>query len=394
MAWEIFPEPGWMFFGANATGELGFFKEKPVLSPSPHPIALYLKAHVINQKVEAVSVRPDGALEILFRVSGTKIILSPERGWLQVSCEVAGRKPFRQRVPITRIPVVKRETLVEGTEKPAAEGIAPKSADEKKRERLLANIRGDLGAADEWMKLWSPLCAQLESDPTLWGRPDELSEEIRTLVVQEIGAGELPPWGAQNTGRALEKLFQSRRKAIRRQKGAELRLKKVESQGPVLRASLGVSTSQKLEKKELTAEERSRIAPKTKPGVWVELSPGLWARVGRSVSENDELFRQARDRDLWFHVRGGPGGHIWVPRGQVSFGAKAEPSMELIRLGCQLALINSPASKSGSAVVDYTERRSLRKIRSTPGAVEILRSETRHTRLDEEFEKKILKRGG
>lgn len=267
----------------------------------------------------------------------------------------------------------------------AANPIPTITPEEKKRRRLIENIEADLKVAELWLERWTTLCARLQTDPSLWGQRSEWSEEEWELIQPEITAGKLPAFSASTRGVALDHIFQARRRAERKQAGARARLEKVQRQEvkPLLKTQTPAST---------TVEKDVPQRPRKKPGIWVEVMEGLWARIGRSASENDELFRQARDRDLWFHVRGGAGAHVWVPRGQPGFGAKSEASSDLIYYGCQLALLNSSASKTGHAVVDFTERRHLRKIRSAVGAVEILRSETKAVRTDEAFERKILKK--
>jgi len=177
-----------------------------------------------------------------------------------------------------------------------------------------------------------------------------------------------------------------RRRLERKAKVAAERLAKLE-QGPARVSKAAPQRLRHTAVPQLTASGRPK--PTKKPGQWVEFAPDLWARLGRSATENDELFRQAKDRDLWFHVRGQAGAHVWVPRGQPGFGAKDAAPEHILKYGCQLALYNSRASESGSAFVDYTERRYLKKISGTDGALRILRSEARNTRMDPDFEKRL-----
>ncbi len=139
--------------------------------------------------------------------------------------------------------------------------------------------------------------------------------------------------------------------------------------------------------KELGADKHE--ATKKKPGLWIEIKEGLWARVGRNAAENDELFKQARDRDLWFHVRAEAGAHVWIPYGQTEFKGKA-PSEEILSLGAQLAIFNSKARGSRGAHVDITNRSQLKKISGQSGKLKILRSDVRFTRLDPLFERRVL----
>jgi len=98
--------------------------------------------------------------------------------------------------------------------------------------------------------------------------------------------------------------------------------------------------------------------------------------VGRKAVENDELYRQAQSRDLWFHVRGQKGGHVWLRRGQKGFGAKDEASEEVLKEAALVAVKHS--KMRGSWIpVDYTERRYLKKPKgAAEGEVMVLKSKT------------------
>ena len=84
--------------------------------------------------------------------------------------------------------------------------------------------------------------------------------------------------------------------------------------------------------------------------------------VGRSPIENAELtFKVARPSDLWFHARGTPGAHVILSRDD-----RAAPSSEDVAFAASLAAGHSKASESGKVVVDFTERKFVKKRRDAP----------------------------
>jgi hypothetical protein len=414
---EFFPEPGDVLWGrrvdpaVSASERVGMLVgERGGTAASPHPIQLYAKAHFLNQRITGVMAEGDDALRFEFATPGLALRLQLKGTQGEITFEVPERKPYRQKFALGGLPAPRprptEEPAGEVESRAAASGqlspdlggdpvsARPRTPEERKQARLLANIADDIRASEAWLAQWTPLLDRLRADPGLWKRPEEFSVPERALLETEINEGHLPSFGREGAagstaGRALEALFDRRRKAERRIAGGRKRLAKVESRALPFSTAADISGTA-LIKEASPASLAAKSRPRKKPGVWVELKPGIWARVGRSASDNEELFRQSRDRDVWFHVRGGTGSHVWLPRGQAGFGAKAELTEELIRLGCQLALINSKSARSGYAVVDFTERRNLRRIRTAVGAVEILRSETRATDLDREFEKRVM----
>jgi predicted ribosome quality control (RQC) complex YloA/Tae2 family protein len=87
---------------------------------------------------------------------------------------------------------------------------------------------------------------------------------------------------------------------------------------------------------------------------------GLTILVGRNSRQNDDLtFRQASSADWWFHARGVPGSHVIVR------GADQDLPRATVRRAAELAAHYSRARRDASVVVDYTQRRNVRRI---PGA--------------------------
>jgi hypothetical protein len=367
---------------------------------------LYLKAHFQNQRCVKAEVLTDGRASLSFLPgNGEWLFRLASRGKhfeLQSELKVPGRVPYFQNLRLGELPEKAMSGVlpavgggmgIEANLRPSLQGAAPNplelavsegpvvpAADLKKRQKLLQNIRSDIDKAERWLHDFEEVCQWVEQMPQAWEKSAHFPEHLRARVQIEIDKSLLPPWGKQSVASANEKLFEGRRRQIRRLQGARLRLVQVEA------------SELKRQQKQREHTERSRVregSSRRGPGIWVVLPGGIEARIGKSATENAELFRLARDRDLWFHVRGQAGAHVWVPRGQKGFGAKDEPPSNLIEEAALLALYNSKARSAGSAFVDYTERRHLRTRKGAVGAVEILRSQTRHVSLNEAFESRL-----
>ena len=84
--------------------------------------------------------------------------------------------------------------------------------------------------------------------------------------------------------------------------------------------------------------------------------------VGRSPLENAHItFRLARPNDVWFHVQGVPGAHVVLSRDD-----RSPPPAADLETAASLAAYHSKAQRSGSAAVDYTLRKHVRKQRDAP----------------------------
>jgi hypothetical protein len=95
-------------------------------------------------------------------------------------------------------------------------------------------------------------------------------------------------------------------------------------------------------------------------------SGGLEIRVGRGARHNDDLtFRHSAPDDIWLHARHAAGAHVilrWTGPGN--------PPARDLEEAAVLAAVHSRARTSGSAPVDWTRRKHVRKPRgSAPGAV-------------------------
>jgi predicted ribosome quality control (RQC) complex YloA/Tae2 family protein len=84
--------------------------------------------------------------------------------------------------------------------------------------------------------------------------------------------------------------------------------------------------------------------------------------VGRSPLENAHItFRIARPNDVWFHAQGVPGAHVVLSRDDRSPAPAAD-----LETAASLAAYHSKAQQSGSAAVDFTLRKHVRKQRDAP----------------------------
>jgi predicted ribosome quality control (RQC) complex YloA/Tae2 family protein len=92
---------------------------------------------------------------------------------------------------------------------------------------------------------------------------------------------------------------------------------------------------------------------------------GLLILVGRNSRQNDEVtFRRARRDDWWFHARGVPGAHVIVRSEGDSLPA------DTIRHAAELAAYFSKLRDESDVLVDYTQRRYVRRIpKAAPGLV-------------------------
>ena len=119
--------------------------------------------------------------------------------------------------------------------------------------------------------------------------------------------------------------------------------------------------------------ERGQVTGPALPYRAYRSSGGLEIRVGRGARHNDDLtFRHSSPDDVWLHARDSAGAHVvlrWPGPGN-------PPARDLAE-AATLAALHSRARTSGSAPVDWTLRKHVRKPRkSPPGRVVADRVET------------------
>ena len=120
----------------------------------------------------------------------------------------------------------------------------------------------------------------------------------------------------------------------------------------------------KAEKSPVASPFKLFLLPLPKAGRGASEAPprALRIMVGKGATENDELCRQARSDDWWFHAVGQEGGHVILPARQLPNGL----TPELIRAGAILALHHSKAKDNWRGEVYVTQRRHLRKKKGLP----------------------------
>jgi predicted ribosome quality control (RQC) complex YloA/Tae2 family protein len=114
------------------------------------------------------------------------------------------------------------------------------------------------------------------------------------------------------------------------------------------------------------SESRRRARP---AGIVEYRLPGDWqVLAGRTDAANEYVSLElAGARDLWFHIRGMPGGHVLlrVPEG-------AKPDRATQELAASIAAFHSKARSAGTVAVSCTEGRNVSKpAGARPGTVSI-----------------------
>lgn len=105
-----------------------------------------------------------------------------------------------------------------------------------------------------------------------------------------------------------------------------------------------------------------RTAPKKRKPLSLTTQTGSRILIGRSPVENAELtFRVARPDDLWFHAQKIPGAHVILQRDD-----REVPSDADLLLAASFAAFFSKAKNSPAVVVDYTQRKHVRKQPAAP----------------------------
>ncbi len=344
------------------------------------PPLIFAKSHLKNKKItRSTSVSES---EFLWEFAGGaklkgKISAHQNPPVLEFEIHVPGRpKDFRSQIELANWG--QAASKVETNSQKHLENQKT-----KKLKNLEANVLADVNRYNLRSKFWADLAISLETNGEF---QNFLSHEF---FIEAQAKKEIPVLKNEKTWEFLDAVFKQKKKFEKKYLGSKTRLESLKTQSPVLK------TKRQSQPKEEISADSEILKPKKKPGLWIQSpwDPGLWARVGRNSKENDELYRQARDRDLWFHIRTSPGGHVWIPRGQPGFGAKSAAHENLLRFGAQLALINSKirATVGGPGhEVDFTERRNLKKTKGLGGGkILVLKSDTRNQKLESEFESLI-----
>ncbi len=98
-------------------------------------------------------------------------------------------------------------------------------------------------------------------------------------------------------------------------------------------------------------KKRSTVPPLT-----YQTPGGFTVLVGRNNLQNELItFKKAKKTDYWFHVKGAPGSHVILQCGD------AKPSEQDMETAASIAAWHSSVRAAGSAEVDYTEARHIKK---------------------------------
>ncbi len=377
----------WALASLEAADDSAYAKQG--LEVAQDPVQLFVRAHALNRRVEAVLWHERGVGDAhgsgweLILQSGVRLVWERETAQgarVKLTVKREGEKDFSRSFELGSLRAGQKSLSEDAAG--AEPEVAPRP-DERpsKATRLVVKVQGDVAASRRGLDLLQSLCSFLEGDPQAWGSDEVWTEEAREALRWVRTEARLPGFQLASRGEALETIYDLRRRYRRKLAGAQKRL-------------IEVSTKLEEEPETLSKTVERQRAPLTKPepkrttGQWVEHPSGLRAKLGRNSRENAQLYREAGSRDLWFHIRGLGGSHVWVPRGQPLFGAKDAGLRDDLELwACQLAVFNSKARHSGTGVVDITEKRHLKSAKGQEGTLLIGRSETRMADIDEAFEK-------
>lgn len=174
-------------------------------------------------------------------------------------------------------------------------------------------------------------------DPAQLRQLGERANALRRAVSRDEASWQIPQYDgseatqitdgqAQSVSELVDRLFHRAQRALRRIESTKARL-------AALRAELdGLDDALPPAQKKQKRSTRGSALPK---GVRrFDLSDGHIFLLGRTALGNQAVtFRLARGRDLWFHLRDGPGSHVVLPleRGEAA-------SEELILAGAALGL--------------------------------------------------------
>lgn len=108
--------------------------------------------------------------------------------------------------------------------------------------------------------------------------------------------------------------------------------------------------------------ERGQVSGPALPYRAYRSSGGLEIRVGRGARHNDDLtFRHSSPDDVWLHARDSSGAHVVL-----RWSGPGNPPARDLTEAATLAALHSKARTSGSAPVDWTLRKYVRKPRKAP----------------------------
>lgn len=159
----------------------------------------------------------------------------------------------------------------------------------------------------------------------------------------------------------------ARRQASRAQRARE--------RHPALRAEYAAAVAQRDGLDSLADDALQRLLRELEPpsvkgaerraGVWLRGPHGFEVVVGRNARENEAVtFRVGRSLDTWLHAQGVTGSHVIIRSGG------REVPADTLRFAAELAAGHAQVSDETTALVDYTQRKHVWKVKGMPaGAV-------------------------
>lgn len=324
--------------------------DKSLLKPTKTPAILYLKAHFFGKNLQAVIVSDK---IIAFEFNDTSFEWNLEKQTWDFL--VSGQKKYSQSLP--------RWTPLSSLQKQETKTAA--QTEVEKDSSLIKNVKADLENATEWLAANEANIRYFLAQPALWGSDQNTLSPAMRKWIENLRLLKIPKFSKENRKEALEVAKKLLGRYLRKKEKSSARLELLKSELP---------KSEPLTLKQI--DPKAHIKNKSSVGSKIVLKSGVEVLVGKNADENESLFRLAKSRDIWFHVRGQKGSHVWIRRGQKGFGAKDDLSQLDLEEAARLAAKYSKAS--GNWVpVDYAERRHLKKSKGFPaGSVVVLQSKT------------------
>ncbi len=348
-----------VFDGGVGVASLHTF-QKEQFTAKKTPLLLYLKAHFVGYPLQSVCVSESGR-EILFDFGDR----SMKWDMVQKTCvlKLESRKDYQQALP--RWALLDELHLKDFDQKNSEQVLVVQNS--SKQKKLLQNIENDLKKAQEWMTQNEKGIRFFLQNPVLWGENDSQLPEWTKNFLAKLSELKGVAFKKEYRKTSLDRMKQLLQRQERKIQKAQERFLQVEKENQTK------TTQESFQKKK---ELQKQTKKQNKVGSIQKIANDLELVVGRKATENDELYRQAQSRDLWFHVRGQKGGHAWLRRGQKGFGAKDEASQLVLQEAALVAVKHSKVRGSWIPV-DYTERRYLKKPKgAAEGELLVLKSKT------------------
>jgi hypothetical protein len=295
------------------------------------------------------------------------------------------------------------------------EGVASAHAAERRADGALATLRARIKAEHKRLtRLVSALMRDLErhGDPAVLAESGELLKTVMGRLPRGAARVELTDFEgnprlveldpALSPKGNLDRLFHRARRAREGRARVLPRLVAAEAQREAVQrareallatdpdAEARTNAASLLEEERAAASPRRLAAREGQRRAWrsFRVSHDTVAKVGRSAKDNDELtLHHAKGNDLWLHARGASGAHVVVPAGR-----EGEVPPEVLLDAAHLAAWFSPLRKQGTADIQYTQRKHLKKPgKGAPaGLVLVGKEKVLHLKVEQARVKRLL----